>query len=147
MAHVPPAFRKESRPASKCLSARQYPATASIVRGHVLRSPDHQIRCSQAGIVRAFRLFDFCDSKVQAPLHSPYRTAQHHYVFRSSDRDGRRLRCERLRAHHLPAENFDCSRERHGTFLPNDLLQRLPVQVFHHQKHHPVFGFTEIGNT
>ena len=45
------------------------------------------------------------------------------------------------------AENFHRARQRHRTFLANDLLERLAAQVLHHQKHHAVFGFTEIGNT
>src|SRR5882724_8515705 len=41
--------------------------------------------------------------------------------------------------------NYSC--ERHGTFFTNNLLERFPVQVFHHQKHDAVFILTKVGDT
>src|SRR6266480_5691606 len=50
------------------------------------------------------------------------------------------------RSAYLPDE-FNRPWQGHGTFLSNDFLKRLAAQVLHDEKHDPVSGLTEVGNT
>ena len=89
---------------------------------------------------------DFSDTKIQnlGPLITVVPNQHDVIALQVAMNDATRMRS--IEGAGNLTNNVNHPLERHGTFMPDNLFQRAAVQVFHDQKHNPIFGFAKVSH-